>query len=177
MLEYFPFGLLICLPKIAFQMEKTKSSDCKPLFLLAYLPIPSPGLKSVSRSKSFTSFSSTNLLSYSSSSCKGVRQVSLKLNPVPFYKLSNSRFLPRSINCDSSHFSEVLTGQTCVCDMCGWISLGMDLNKPFGLVQTCYDPGCLAFWAVAWEVQFVFWLYLTALAVENLDTPVSLRRQ
>lgn len=30
------------------------------MFLLAYLPIPLPGLKSVSPSKSFTSFSSTN---------------------------------------------------------------------------------------------------------------------
>lgn len=105
------------------------------MFLLAYLPIPLPGLKSVSQSKSFTSFSSINLLSYSSSSCKGVKQVALTLKPVPFYKPGNSGFLPRSINRDNSHFSEVL--ESCLPGSllsvtCGRSRLGMNLNKPFG---------------------------------------------
>lgn len=144
------------------------------MFLLAYLPFPLPGLKSVSQSKFFTSFSSTNLLSYSSSSCTGVRQVALKLNLVPFYKPSDGRFLPRGTNRDRCHFSAVLESRlpgrlvsvTCAVGLVQeWI-----WTSPCGLVWTCYYPGCLVFWAAA---QFGFWLYLTSLAVEILTLPIS----
>lgn len=137
------------------------------MFLLAYLLIPLPGLKSVSQSKCFTSFSSTNLLSYSSSSCKGVRQVALRWNPVPFCTPSNSRFLPRSIP-----FSQVLESRlpgrlvsvTCAAGLVG-------NESAQALPALCrLVPGVLGS-CTGRTVCFLAASYFTR--SRNLDTPVS----
>lgn len=76
-------------------------------------------------------------------------------------------------------FSEVLDSHPpgrfgSVCDLCGRISLGMNLNKPFGRCVDLSYPGRPAFWAVAWGARFVFWLYLPPLAVGILALGWSL---
>lgn len=118
------------------------------MFLLAFLPIPMLALKSVSLSKSCTSFSSTNLLSYSSSSCTGWGESPWSWTQCHFLKpamvhscqglsmeiASSLKFLIGPIS--QKYLNNTYWLDLYLWHICSRLSLGMNLNKPFWL---CVD--------------------------------------
>lgn len=155
----FLLGFWFLCQKIASRWRGAEALTVAVLFVLACLPIPLPGLESISQSKSFTSFFSTNLLSYSSSSCKGWGRSPWNW---PFCCFINQAIVGSWtwMLVAVPSLSEVLGllppgGLVCVTRLWAGIHLGRNLSKPFWPCVCYLLPGCLGLWAVGLGFNYI----------------------